>query len=154
MDVEAGVRPGENALGPFRAEKLPADEEGQDLTGKDLSEPRVVDPRDLMEDARLVHDSSAKTCAGPLPKRGRALRQVGLIENAWAASSKGVIVFVGTEDEFLAQISLEPGKKMDLVLCDVPGYMSLAYEAGRNPVHTVIESGRVVVADGRRVGAR
>jgi imidazolonepropionase len=49
------------------------------------------------------------TCAGPLPKRGRALRQVGLIENAWAASSKGVIVFVGSEDEFLAQVSLEPG---------------------------------------------
>ena len=47
VDVEAGVRPGENALGPFQAEKLPADEEGQDLTGKDLSEPRVVDPRDL-----------------------------------------------------------------------------------------------------------
>jgi imidazolonepropionase len=43
---------------------------------------------------------------------------------------------------------------MDLVLCDVPGYMSLAYEAGRNPVHTVIKNGRVVVADGRRVGAR
>ena len=50
--------------------------------------------------------------------------------------------------------SLEPGKKMDLVLCDLPGYVSLAYEAGRNPVHTVIKNGRVAVADGRRVGAR
>ena len=49
--------------------------------------------------------------------------------------------------------SLEPGKKMDLILCDVPGYMSLAYEAGRNPVHTVIKNGRVVVQDGRRVAA-
>jgi hypothetical protein len=47
VDVEAGVRPGENALGPFRAEKLPADEEGQDLTGEDLGQPRIVDPRDL-----------------------------------------------------------------------------------------------------------
>ena len=49
------------------------------------------------------------TCAGPLPKRGRALRQVGLVENGWVASSKGDIVFVGTEDEFLAQVSPEPG---------------------------------------------
>jgi hypothetical protein len=47
VDVEAGVRPGENALGPFRAEKLPADEKVQHLAGKDLGETRVVDPRDL-----------------------------------------------------------------------------------------------------------
>ena len=46
--------------------------------------------------------------------------------------------------------SLEPGKKMDLLLCDVADHVSLAYEAGRNPVRTVIKSGRVVVEDGRR----
>jgi len=50
--------------------------------------------------------------------------------------------------------SLEPGKKMDLVLCDVPDHVSLAYEAGRNPVRTVIKNGRVVVEDGRRLAAR
>jgi imidazolonepropionase len=50
--------------------------------------------------------------------------------------------------------SLEVGKKMDLVLCDIPGYVSLAYELGRNPVRTVLKNGRVVVADGRRVEAR
>jgi len=49
------------------------------------------------------------TCAGPLPKRGRTLRQVGLVENGWVASSKGAIVFVGTEEEFLARVSPEPG---------------------------------------------
>jgi imidazolonepropionase-like amidohydrolase len=43
---------------------------------------------------------------------------------------------------------------MDLLLCDIPNYVSLAYELGRNPVHTVIKNGRVAVADGRRVGAR
>jgi imidazolonepropionase-like amidohydrolase len=42
---------------------------------------------------------------------------------------------------------------MDLVLCDIPGYVSLAYELGRNPVRTVLKNGRVVVADGRRVDA-
>lgn len=47
--------------------------------------------------------------------------------------------------------SLEPGKKADVLLCDVPGHVSLAYEAGRNPVHTVIKNGTIVVEDGRRV---
>ncbi|MGZ5478443.1 MAG: imidazolonepropionase [Candidatus Aminicenantales bacterium] len=50
--------------------------------------------------------------------------------------------------------SLEPGKKMDLLLCDVPDHVSLAYEAGRNPVRTVIKNGQVVVEDGRRVAPR
>ncbi len=50
--------------------------------------------------------------------------------------------------------SLEPGKKMDLLLCDIPGHVSLAYEAGRNPVRTVIKNGQVVVEDGRRVAPR
>jgi imidazolonepropionase len=50
--------------------------------------------------------------------------------------------------------SLEPGKKMDLLLCDVPDHVSLAYEAGRNPVRTVIKNGQVVVVDGRRVAPR
>ena len=55
VDIEAGVRPGENALGPFRAQQLLADKKFQNLPGEDLGEPHVVDPRDLMEDARLVH---------------------------------------------------------------------------------------------------
>ena len=50
--------------------------------------------------------------------------------------------------------SLEPGKKMDLLVCDVRDHVSLAYEAGRNPVRTVIKNGKVVVEDGRRVGPR
>src|SRR5512137_3110377 len=49
------------------------------------------------------------TCAGPLPKRGGALREIGAVENGWVASSKGVIVFAGTEEGFLAQVAPEPG---------------------------------------------
>jgi len=45
--------------------------------------------------------------------------------------------------------SLEPGKDFDLILCDLPSYLFLAYELGRNPVKTVIKNGRVVVEDGR-----
>jgi hypothetical protein len=54
VDIEAGVPPGENALGPFRAQQLLADKHRQDLPGEDLRQPRVVEPRDLMEDTPFV----------------------------------------------------------------------------------------------------
>jgi imidazolonepropionase len=47
--------------------------------------------------------------------------------------------------------SLEVGKKMDLLLCDVPDYAALVYQLGINPIRHVIKNGRVVVHDGRRV---
>jgi imidazolonepropionase len=48
--------------------------------------------------------------------------------------------------------SLEVGKKMDLLLCDVPDYPSLVYEPGWNPIRHVIKNGKVVVRDGRILG--
>jgi imidazolonepropionase len=47
--------------------------------------------------------------------------------------------------------SLEVGKKMDLLLCDIPDYPSLVYQPGWNPIRHVIKNGRVVVRDGLRV---
>jgi imidazolonepropionase len=47
--------------------------------------------------------------------------------------------------------SLEPGKKMDLLLCDVEDYVSLVYRIGENPVRLVLKDGKTVVKDGRRV---
>ena len=61
------------------------------------------------------------TCAGPLPKRGRDLRRVGVVENGWAASSKGAIVFAGTEDDFRAEVAPEP----DAVTVDGHGMVAL-----------------------------
>jgi imidazolonepropionase len=46
--------------------------------------------------------------------------------------------------------SLEIGKKMDLLLCDVPDYSSLVYQLGINPIRHVIKSGHVVIRDGLR----
>lgn len=43
--------------------------------------------------------------------------------------------------------SVAVGKKMDLVLMDIPDYSYLAYHLGINPVHTVIKSGEVVLKD-------
>ncbi len=57
VDIEPRVSPGENPLHPSGVEKLLADKIGKNLTGKDLSQPRVVDARDPMEEARLVHSA-------------------------------------------------------------------------------------------------
>ncbi|MGB9893076.1 MAG: amidohydrolase family protein, partial [Candidatus Saccharicenans sp.] len=45
--------------------------------------------------------------------------------------------------------SLEPGKDLDLILCDMPSYISLAYELGRQPIKKVFKRGQVVVEDHR-----
>ena len=41
--------------------------------------------------------------------------------------------------------SIALGKKMDLLLMDIPDYSYLAYHLGINPIHTIIKSGEVVV---------
>jgi imidazolonepropionase len=65
------------------------------------------------------------TCGGPLPKRGAALRDVGLIENGWLAGRTGSIVFAGTEAEFRHSVETEPGAvQMDAAgLIAFPGFV-------------------------------
>jgi imidazolonepropionase len=41
--------------------------------------------------------------------------------------------------------SLAVGKKMDLLLLDIPDIDTLAYHPGSRPVHTVIKAGEVVI---------
>ncbi len=47
--------------------------------------------------------------------------------------------------------SLELGKKMDLLLCDVPNYAYLGYHIGINPITHVIKNGKIVVKNGQRI---
>ncbi len=47
--------------------------------------------------------------------------------------------------------SLELGKKMDLLLCDVPNYANLGYHIGTNPITHVIKNGKIVVKDRQRI---
>jgi len=49
VDRKPRMPPRKDPLRPFRAQEFLADEVGQDLAGKELPEPRVVDPGDLME---------------------------------------------------------------------------------------------------------
>ena len=43
--------------------------------------------------------------------------------------------------------SIAVGKKMDLILMDIPDFSYMAYHLGINPVHSVIKAGKVVVSD-------
>lgn len=45
--------------------------------------------------------------------------------------------------------SIEPGKRADLTIFEVPDFMTLQYRYGVNHVHTVIKNGAIVVSEGR-----
>jgi len=45
--------------------------------------------------------------------------------------------------------SLEVGKKMDLILYEVPNYPTIIYHLGINPIRHVIKNGKLVVKDGK-----
>jgi imidazolonepropionase len=47
--------------------------------------------------------------------------------------------------------SLEPGKQMDVILCDAPNYAGLFYHFGVNPVRHVIKNGKPAVKDGQLI---
>ena len=68
------------------------------------------------------------------------------IEEAVNAATTNGAYALGMEDEVG---SLEVGKKMDLILCDIPNYLFLVYHLGVNPITHVIKNGRLVVRDGR-----
>jgi imidazolonepropionase len=51
-----------------------------------------------------------------------------------------------TRDEEIG--SLEVGKKMDLILCRIPHYLTLVYHFGINPIKHVIKNGKIVFRDG------
>lgn len=68
------------------------------------------------------------------------------IEEAINAATANASYALGRDKEVG---SLEEGKKMDLILCEVPSYLFLVYHLGVNPIKYVIKNGRVSVRDGR-----
>ena len=67
------------------------------------------------------------------------------IEEAINAVTANPAYALGLQDEVG---SLEVGKKMDLILCEIPNYLYLVYHLGINPIKYVIKNGRLVVKDG------
>ena len=114
VDVEAGMPPGENALGSFRAQQLLADKHRQYLAGEDLGQPRVVQARDLMEDTRRVHSALGhqKMQVGvkidPIPERldgGDDAGRRNFCAGPWAPESLTVMWMVGKKTALLDYIS-------------------------------------------------
>jgi imidazolonepropionase len=68
------------------------------------------------------------------------------IEEAVNAATANSSYALGREKEVG---SLEKGKKMDLILCQVPHYSFLVYHLGVNPIKYVIKNGKVAVQDGK-----
>jgi imidazolonepropionase len=68
------------------------------------------------------------------------------IEEAVNAATTNGAYALGMDDEVG---SLEVGKKMDLILCNIPNYLFLVYHLGVNPITHVIKNGQLVVRDGR-----
>ncbi len=73
--------------------------------------------------------------------------RMGIEEAINAATANGAYAV----DRHASAGSLEPGKKMDLLLWDVGDYVSLVYRLGENPLRSVLKDGKLVVKDGRRV---
>jgi len=72
-----------------------------------------------------------------------AVFQMGLtIEQALNAVTINAAYAIDRQDQVG---SLAVGKKLDLLLLDIPDYQYLAYHPGINQIHTVIKSGKVVV---------
>ncbi len=67
-------------------------------------------------------------------------------EEAIVSSTINAAYSIGMGDEVG---SLEPGKKADIILLDVPNHMHIPYHFGVNLVNTVIKEGKVVVKDGQ-----
>lgn len=68
------------------------------------------------------------------------------VEEALNAATANAACALGLHEDVGA---LEPGKRMDVVLCDMPSYEHIAYHLGVNPVRHVLKDGRLVVKDGR-----
>lgn len=67
------------------------------------------------------------------------------IEEAINAATANAAYALAKQDEVG---SLEVGKKMDVVLWDVPNYSTLVYHLGINPLKHVIKNGKIAARSG------
>jgi len=109
---------------------------------------RLVDAGVPLAMATDCNPGSSNTESMPLAMAIACL-QMGLsMEQAITAATLNAAYAVGRHEEIG---SLEPGKRMDLVLLDAPSHHHLVYHFGVNLVHTVIKDGKVVVEEGCRI---
>jgi len=70
------------------------------------------------------------------------------IEEAIHAATANAAYALDRQDEIG---SIEIGKSMDVILCDIPHYAHLVYHMSGNPVRHVIKNGNLVVKNGMRL---
>jgi imidazolonepropionase len=110
--------------------------------------------RQLIEEGAIVSLASDFNPGSSMVSSMLFVLQLGVfllrlsIEEAVNAVTANAAFALGRHEEVG---SLEPGKKTDLLLCELPDYASLVYHLGVNPIRHVLKNGRVVVKDGRRI---
>jgi hypothetical protein len=57
MNIESGMPPGKKAFSPLGTQEFLANQESKDLAREERGQTGVVDPGDLIEEARLVHST-------------------------------------------------------------------------------------------------
>jgi imidazolonepropionase len=110
--------------------------------------------RQLIEEGAIVSLASDFNPGSSMVSSMLFVLQLGVfllqlsIEEAVNAVTANAAFALGRHEEVG---SLEPGKKTDLLLCELPDYASLVYHLGVNSIRHVIKNGRVVVKDGSRI---
>lgn len=79
----------------------------------------------ILADCVVSRCSQLLTCRGPIPKRGKDLRDIGVIECGSIASSEGRIVFVGRDEDLKRNVHLvDGGESIDgSGLVGLPGFV-------------------------------
>ena len=73
----------------------------------------------------IEHADLIATCAGPAPRRGTSMRDIGTLENGIVAAREGTIVYVGPAEGSSTQLDVKPGAvRIDAHGCAVvPGFV-------------------------------
>jgi len=117
-----------------------------------LMQEKKAPARKLIDEGAIVALASDFNPGSSMTESMLFILQLGVftlkmtIEEALNAVTANPAYALGLQDEVG---SLEAGKAMDLILCEIPNYPFLVYHLGINPIHTVIKNGVVVVKDGR-----
>ncbi|MFC2156418.1 imidazolonepropionase [Acidobacteriota bacterium] len=104
--------------------------------------------RDLIDSGAIVALASDFNPGSSMTESMHFIMQLAVftmkmeIEEAITAATANAAYAIGQQDRVG---SLEVGKQMDLVLCEIPNYLYLVYHLGINPVTHVIKNGKIVV---------
>ena len=111
--------------------------------------------KDDLKDVGVLANGSIASSEGKIVFVGEdedLKKNVQLVDGGKHIDGQGYVGLPGFVDSHthlpFAGSREEVGKKMDLVLCRAPHYLTLVYHFGINPIKHVIKNGNVVLKDG------